>query len=224
MRSIANLFARSPFTPLRKHMEEVASCVHKLIPLFEAVYAHDLEKVRAVSLDIQSYEHEADRTKNDLRNHLPKSLFMPIDRGQLLEILSMQDTLADNAEDISVLCSLKELKLLPDWKEVFDAFLRKNIECFDEALNIIKELHDLLESSFGGVEAEKVRTMVEKVAFTEHEADMIQRKLLSLLFNSENELSVSTFFLWQKIFGKVGEIANISEALANRVRMTLELK
>jgi hypothetical protein len=205
-------------------MEEVAHCVHKLATLFEAVYNQDLPQVRAVCQEIQSYEHEADRTKNDIRNHLPKSLFMPINRGQLLEILSMQDTLADNAEDISVLCSLKELTFFPGWKEVFDAFLKKNLECFDEALNIIKELHDLLESSFGGVEAEKVITMVERVAFTEHEADMIQRKLLSLLFNSENELSVSTFFLWQNIFEKVGEIANISEALANRVRMTLELK
>lgn len=224
MRSIVNLFARSPFTPLRKHMEEVAACIHLLPSLFSAVYAHDLNEVHRIAKEIQGHEHEADRTKNDIRNHLPKSLFMPIDRGQLLEILSMQDTLADTAEDIAVLCGLKDLPLISEWRDEFDAFLKKNIECFDEAFNIIKELHDLLESSFGGVEAEKVRVMVEKVAFTEHQADVIQRKLLGLLFNSENALSISTFFLWQKIFSKVGSIANISEALANRVRMTLELK
>ncbi len=224
MRAIVNLFGRSPFVPLRQHMEKVASCVHGLRALFAAIYAADFVKALEVAEQIQTFEHEADRTKNDIRNHLPKSLFLPIDRGQLLEILSMQDRLADRAEDIAVLCTLKDLPTLPAWKEDFQTFLNKNLEAFDEVLKIIEELHDLLESSFGGLEAEKVRSMVEQVAFKEHEADLIQRKLLRDLFSSEAKLSMSDFYLWLKIFEAVSEISNISEALANRVRMTLELK
>lgn len=224
MRTILNLFGRSPFSGLRLHMEQVARCVHLLDELFKAIYAEEFSRVCEVADQIQSIEHEADRTKNDIRNHLPKSLFLPIDRGQLLEILSMQDSLADMAEDIAVLCSIKDLRALAIWKDDFRIFLDKNIESFNEALKIIEELHELLESSFGGIEAEKVCAMVDKVAFTEHEADILQRKLLRDLFSAEEQLSMSTFHLWIKIFERVGEISNISEALANRVRMTLELK
>ena len=40
----------------------------------------------------------------------------------------------------------------------------------------------------------------------------------------DQELSQTAFHLWQKIFEAVGAISNLSEGLANRVRMTLELK
>ncbi len=224
MRSIVNLFGRSPFSPLRKHMEQVASCVRMLPELFKTMEEGDQSKAIETADLIEAYEHEADRIKDDLRNHLPKSLFLPIDRSQLLDILAMQDSLADRAEDAAVLCTLEKLTLQDPWKDDFKLFLNKNLECFDEALKIIEELHDLLESSFGGLEAEKVRAMVEKVAFKEHEADTIQKKLLKSFFQTKKNLSMSGFYLWLKIFETVGEIANLSEALANRVRMTLELK
>src|SRR5690349_9792999 len=193
MRSIVNLFGRSPFSPLRKHIEKVASCVHMLQDLFKTINEGQYAKTNTIADQIHAYEHEADRIKNDIRNHLPKSLFLPIDRAQLLEILSMQDSLADRAEDVAVLCTLKDLVPSPGWKDEFKALLDKNIECFDEALKIMEELHDLLESSFGGLEAEKVRAMVERVAFIEHEADILQRKLLKTFFNSDEQLSMSNF-------------------------------
>ena len=66
--------------------------------------------------------------------------------------------------------------------------------------------------------------MVDDVAFKEHEADIIQRKLLKSLFKAEDEMTYSSFHLWQKIFEALGSISNLSEKLANRVRMMLELK
>lgn len=224
MRTIINLFGRSPFSPLRRHMEKVSLCVHMLKDLFNALYENNFKTASVIAETIQTYEHEADLTKNDIRNHLPKTLFLPIDRIQLLEILSMQDTLADRAEDVAVLCTIKELHPIIACKDEFYRLLDKNLESFDEASKIIEELHDLLESSFGGIEAEKVRTLVERVAATEHEADLIQREVLRKFFSIEKEISMSDFYLWLKIFEAVSSISNISEALANRIRMTLELK
>ncbi|MEI8124902.1 MAG: TIGR00153 family protein [Parachlamydiaceae bacterium] len=222
--TILNLFGRSPFAPLQKHMEKVSKCVHLLTDLFEAIEKQDYVSVEKISMTIAEIEHEADLTKNDIRNHLPKSLFLPIDRNNLLEILSKQDKIADKAEDIAVLVTLKPLELLPSFKNEFKECLKKNIETFDGARKIIKEMHELLESSFGGIEAEKVRAMVEEVAFKEHEVDVSQRRLLKKIFQAEKEMSYTTFHLWQKIFDAMAAISNLSETLAFRVRMTLELK
>jgi uncharacterized protein len=224
MYTIINLFGRSPFAPLQSHMDKVSLCVHMLKDLFQALESKNYSQVEKLGEKISELEHAADFTKNDIRNHLPRSLFLPIDRRQLLEILSLQDNIADSAEDIAVLVNLKEIELLESFKEDFYLFLNKNIETYDEAEKIIKEMHELLESSFGGKEAEKVKLMVDHVAYKEHEADLIQRSLIKKLFACESQMSYSTFHLWQKICEMVANISNLSEKLANRIRMTLELK
>lgn len=222
--TILNLFGRSPFAPLQSHMEKVCACVHLLVALFDAVEKKDYDAVEAIASKIADFEHQADLTRNDILNHLPKSLYLPIDRSQLVEILNTQDEIADKAEDISVLINLKPLEMHEHFKTEFKEFLLKSVSTFDSALLIIKEMHELLESSFGGIEAEKVRSMVEEVSFKEHEVDLIQRKLLKKLFQSEEYMSYTTFHVWQKICETTASISNLSEMLACRIRLTLELK
>ncbi len=224
MLTILSLFGRSPFSPLQSHMESVSRCVHCLPLLCEAIEMRDYARVEQIAEEISRLEHEADLIKNDIRNHLPKSLFLPIDRSNLLEILSLQDSIADKVEDAAVIATLKPLELLPIFEEDFKLFLHKNIATFDEAKLIIKELHELVESSFGGIEAEKVRSMVDEVAFQEHEVDLIQRQLLKSLFKAESQLTYITFDQWQRLFESIASISNLSENLAYRIRMTLELK
>lgn len=224
MLTILRLFGRSPFAPLQAHIESVTRCVHKLRDLFKAQEEHDNASLERIAEEIAELEHGADLIKNDIRNHLPKSIFLPIDRASLLEILSIQDSIADKAEDVGVTLTLKPLELLDDFKEDFKMFLKKNIETFDEVFFIIKELNDLVESSFGGIEAEKVKNMVDRVAYKEHETDLIQRKLLKSFLQCGNKMNFVDFYQWQKVFESVGAISNLSESLANRVRMTLEIK
>lgn len=224
MLHILNLFGRSPFAPLQGHMEKVADCVHALEPLFEALKEKNYTQVNTIADVISELEHQADLTKNDIRNHLPGSLFLSIDRGNFLDMLALQDSLADKAEDIAVLLTLRELVFFPAFQESFFKFLKKNIESFEDVQKIIQELHELLESSFGGVEAEKVKTMVEQVAFKEHEADVLQRDLLRCLFKVETEMSYGVYNQWERIFEVTGALSNLSEKLANCVRMTLDVK
>src|SRR5690606_29810233 len=102
--------------------------------------------------------------------------------------------------------------------------LEKNLEAFDGARAIMQEIDSLLETGFGGPEAEKVLAMVHKVALAEHEVDLLQRQLLRHLLANENDLTIGDFFLWQRLFLQVSDISDLSERLANRVRRTLELK
>ena len=222
--TILNLFGRSPFAALESHMEEVTACVYLLIDLFDALLNKDYTRLEETAKKIEEQEHKADITKNNIRNHLPKSLFLAIDRTQILEILELQDSIADKAEDIAVLATIKQIEVLEPFREDLRLFLAKTIETFNGARKIVKEFQELLESSFGGIEAKKVRAMVDEVAFKEHEVDLIQRNLLKSLFAAEEQMSYSTFYLWQKILHALGSISNLSENLAYRVRMTLELK
>lgn len=223
MLTILSLFGRSPFAPLQQHMEKVACCVERVSDIFQVLYDENYEEISRLATEISELEHAADLAKNEIRNNLPNSLFLPIDRGNLLEILSLQDSIADRCEDIAVLLTLRQLAPPTSLREQFQRFLDKNLETFHQVAGIIQEWQDLLESSFGGVEAEKVRHMIANVAYGEHEVDLLQRELLRILYNSD-DLDFREFDLWMRILLEVGGISNLSEKLANRVRMTLDLK
>ncbi len=224
MRTIAKLFGRSPFGPLQSHMDRVAECVAKVPELFAALAAHDCEAVPRLAEEISKLEHAADQVKNDIRGNLPKRMFLSVDRGSLLEMLATQDSIADRCENIGVLLTLRKLDILDSFKPLFGQFLNKNIEAFNSARQLVAELDELVESSFGGAEADKVKNMVEDVAFKEHEADVIQRELIRELYRNEDALTYSQFFLWSQVFQEVAALSNLSERLAYRLRMTLEIK
>ncbi|MBN2479662.1 MAG: TIGR00153 family protein [Parachlamydiales bacterium] len=222
MLTIAKLFGKSPFAPLQTHMEKVSECVHLLDDLFDALKDKHYEKISEIQKKISKKEHDADLTKNDIRNHLPKSLFMPIDRFSFLDILHLQDAFADKAEDIAIIVSLKEI----DYNELegLDEFIKKTLETFDLAFLVIKEFDNLIESSFGGIEARKVKEMTEHLAYMEHEIDIMSHKLLKNLYSITDKMPYSSFHLWNLILKEIGEISNIAENLGNRIRMILELK
>ena len=224
MLHILNLFARSPFAPLQTHMEKVHECVNLLDALFGALKDKDYKRLQEIATNISEVEHQADVMKSNIRNNLPSNLFLAINRNTFLDILHLQDSIADKVEDIAVLLTIKPLVLLDTFKEPFERFLAKNIQCFEKTHKIIQELHELLESSFGGVEAERVKELCDEVAFFEHEADCIQRELLAALYQNESSISYGAFGLWNKIFEATGAISNISEKLADCIRMTLEVK
>lgn len=224
MSTIAKLFGKSPFAPLKTHMEKVHMCVKELPLLLEAIEVKDQKKIDKLAKHISKLEHEADLTKNDIRNHLPKSIFLPIPKASLLEILSLQDCLADKAEDISIVFTLHTLKNYEKLKEKFQVFFHENVETVDLANTIIKEFDELLESSFGGIEAEKVKEMVEALSLKEHEIDVLQYDLLKTLYSMGNNLDHVSFYHWISVIKEVGTLSNLAEKLANRIRMVLEVK
>lgn len=224
MRTIASLFGRSPFVPLQSHMRKVSECIDGVGELFQVFVSEDHDSIGEIARRISKTEHEADLVKHDIRNNMPRGLFLPVDRSNLLEILSTQDEIADTAENIGVLCNLKKLPVPDTLKDLFLDFCSKTTECFHLSRRVIEELDELLESGFGGAEAEKVRELVHDVALKEHEVDLCQRELLRVVFDSEDVLSYTEFHLWLRILSEIATISDLSENLADKVRTTLEIK
>lgn len=222
MRTIAKVFGRSPFIPLQMHMGKVAECVNVISELLDAYKRNDSKTVESLAKKVSCLEHEADVIKHDIRNSLPRGLFMPVDRANILRILNTQDSIANHAENIGVILTFKQAKCFEEFEANFDEFVIKSLEAFNLAQNIIDQLDELLETGFGGVEAQTVRELADLVAFKEHEADVIQGKLLRNLLAHEDVISYGDFFMWTRIIRQVASVADQSEKLAMAVLMTLQ--
>lgn len=224
MRTIASLFGRSPFGPIQAHMSKVASCVELTQQVIDAYLNGRFEEVSALRPRISDAEYKADLVRDDIRNHVPKSLFMPIDRRDLLQLLITQDRIAGCCERTGHLLALTSFTVPTAIKEDLVQYVAVNLEAFRLAHEIVEQIDELIEFAFSGSEAEKVKDLVEQVARKEYEASKLGWKFLGLLYQEEASLNKAQFNLLQRLIEELGMVSKLSELVANEVRMTLERK
>jgi predicted phosphate transport protein (TIGR00153 family) len=221
MKALLALFGKSPFKPLQAHMEKVRACVEHLNRMFSAMLSGDEATRKKLVDDICRLESEADAIKNDIRAHLPRSMFLPVDRRDLLEILTLQDFMADTCQDIALTLTLRETSFHPELKEPFTDLLKEVTRTCFHAADITQELDELLETGFGGKEAENVLAMIEQLNTDETIADGAGLALARKLFSLEKELTPVDVMLWYQVFRQLGELANLAEGIGNRLRLLL---
>lgn len=212
-----HLFGRSPVRPLEAHMSKVAACVAALRPFFDAVFAGDWAAAQAAQATIVRFENEADTLKRDLRLHLPKGLFLPVSRSDLLSLLSKQDRLANCAKDIAGVVLGRRMTFPPDIVTPFREFLSHCLDANQLADQAIHELDELFETGFSEPELKIVEDMIAHLSQIEHETDSQQIALRRILFGLEETLPpVQVIFLY-RIFESTGELADRAQEIGNHL-------
>jgi predicted phosphate transport protein (TIGR00153 family) len=221
MSIISKLFGKSPFEPLYQHMMKVKECVDLVRPLMDAFLNGEEKKLKEMAAKIFKAEHDADMVKKDIRNNLPKSIFLPVARGDLLSFLKEQDSIADSAEDLAVLLTMRKTAVPEELKPELKDFVEKVLETYEVAMTVSSEIKVLAETSFGGVEAHKVMDLIEKLKLKEWEADKAQMEAAKKMFSIEKKLDPVSVMMWMHIFNELGTLANHAENAGDRMRMML---
>ncbi len=222
MGTFVDMFRHSPLQPLHEHMKKVMECVHLVRPMFEALRNANHDELERLTKEVFRTEHEADIIKNEIRQSIPKTFYLPIFRGDLLGHLTLQDDMADEAEDVAVLLTIKRKLVLPSalTEQAMD-YVDKILRVCELAVAVSDQLRAVIESGFPPEAVTKALGHVGEVEKAEWESDRCQYKLSQALFALESELSPVDIMLWFKIFGELGQLANDAEGLADRVRRML---
>lgn len=221
MRTIFELFAKSPFEPLTRHAEQVHEVTGQVPALVEAFLTEDWEQVREIHERISRLEHKADEIKHEIRDHLPKSVFLPVDRGDLLRFLKEQDAIADAAEDLAVILSMRETTGPEALKPKLREFMRLILEALDTWFEVASALPGLQEASFTGPEVKRVQDAIKELSTQEWEADKVQASLARAIVKHEEELGAVSMLFWMRVSGKLGDMANHAENTADLLRLML---
>lgn len=217
----ASLFGRSPFKPMQEHMRIVKKCAGQVTKMFEALCEGDQKKVEAVKERIFKLENEADDIKNQLRAHLPKSLFMPVDRRDLLEVLDLQDNIADTAQDIAGLLVQRKMEVEKGMDKPLLKLVRRCVDACDQACLIIERLDELVETGFRGPESDAVIEMVEQLNKIESDTDQMGLELARSLFVHEDKMNPVSVVFWYNLIRMIGDLADYAEKVGNRLRLLL---
>jgi predicted phosphate transport protein (TIGR00153 family) len=218
---LANIFGSSPVNPLEKHVGIAYRCARQLKPFFTAVINDDWDAALVARDKIESLEHEADNLKKKIRLQLPKSLFMPVPREDLLELLLVQDKIANRTKDVSGLVVGRRMQIPSEIAKLFLQFVGRNIDAAKQARKSVRELDELFTAGFRGAEVELVVGLIEELDQIETDTDERQAALRGVLFKIEKTLDpIDAMFMYQ-VIELTGEIADMAERVGRRLELLL---
>lgn len=221
MNNIFGLFAQSPLKPLQKHSNKVNEACELLIPFFEACNADDWEKAEQLRNSISEIEKQADLLKREIRLKLPRGLFMPVERTDLLELVTQLDKLANYAKDIAGRVIGRRLKVPESMQQDFLIYVRRSLDSADQARKVIDEMDQLLETGFKGREVNFVNTMINELDKIEDDTDHMQIKLRRALLALEPSYNPIDIMFLYKIIEWVGVLADQAQRVGSRIELML---
>lgn len=218
---LANIFGASPVQPLEKHIDIAYRCAKQLHEFFAAVVADDWERAAAARDEIEVLEHAADDLKKEIRLHLPKSLFMPVPREDLLELLLVQDKIANRTKDVSGVVIGRKMRIPDEIAEKFLEFVDRNIDAAKQARKSVRELDELFTAGFRGAEVDLVSGLIEELDRIETDTDDKQAALRGSLFAIEKSLDPIDAVFMYRVIDLTGEIADMAERVGRRLELLL---
>jgi hypothetical protein len=217
----SSMFGQSPIKPIQEHMQTAHQCTEKLSEFVDAVLAEDLNKAATIQQEIAKLENQADHMKKQVRLNLPKSLFMPVPRTDLLELISMQDKVANISKDIAGIMTGRNMLIPEPLREIFKEYVDVAVATSAQALKAILEMDELLETGFRGREVALVESLIEELDSLEHANDKLQVKIRAKLFTLEKDLPpVDVMFLY-KVIDWVGELADRAQKTGSRLQLLI---
>jgi uncharacterized protein len=211
------LFARSPVAPMQAHMKVASQAAAEIKSYLDAVIDGDWVLAKTLGDHIFQLEHDADVMKRKIRLSLPRSLFMPVSRSDLLELLHAQDRIPNLAKDIVGLTSGRQMAIPAELAPALRDLVEWAVKPATVALEALNELDELITTGFSGKEVELVAAMISRLDEVEHEADIKQRVLTGQLFAMEKHLNPVDVVFFYRLIEWIGDLADKSQTVGNRM-------
>jgi len=209
--SILGIFAKSPFVSLQKHMDIGKQAAIALQNFLTSAGVSDWSKAKQYRQEIIDLEHAADDIKNQIRTHLPKSLFMSVSREDLLDLVYTMDGIPNTAKDISGIMIGRQMEIPNQIAEQFSAFVKAAIKAAKQASATIEKVDEVRRGGFSSSDADLLQDLVAELELLEHENDDLEAALRNDFFEIEKDFpAVDVMFLYD-IFNRIGSLADISQ-------------
>ena len=218
---ITGLFGKSPISPLQQHMKQVHLCLKEFGNFAKAAAKEDWEKAESIRESINKRENKADDLKKKLRMNLPSTFMMPFSRRDLLDVLLIQDSIANITKDLAGLMMTRHMVLPTEIRATFQDLITGCVKTSAAALDAINELDELLETAFSNRERRVVDDIIGKINNLEHETDGVQNEIRNKLFALESSTPPVDMMFYYRAVEWLGETADAAQKVGSRLEVML---
>jgi predicted phosphate transport protein (TIGR00153 family) len=214
--SFFSLFFESPLVKLKNHANKVKECAWMFKRAVECYVEQDCEEFDKLTEDVAMLESQADELKRNLRNHLPRGIFMPMDKFVLLDCLREQDHVLDDVEEALYWLSFKPMAGIPE--ELVGDFLH----LIDAVIPAIEKMPDMSEQAIvyfrSGTEENrnKLKSIVREIYQAEKEADHLEHELKKKAFTLLKD-PVEIYHI-VRLVEIIGDICDHAQNASDRMR------
>ncbi len=217
--SFLDLLAQSPVKPMLEHALIAGNCADELGVFVAALSENDWSSAVKSRERIVELEHQADDLKREIRGHLPKSLFLPVPRADLLDLVRLVDQLPNTAKDISGLMTGRKMRIPDGIRVSFTDFVTKAVGTARQASASVERLDDVFGAAFRGEVAKTLGVLVRELDTLEHETDEAEIIVRAELLAVENDLTpIEVVFLYE-VVKEIGELADRAQQVGHRLLM-----
>jgi predicted phosphate transport protein (TIGR00153 family) len=200
----------------------VADKAAQLLSTFiQATIDDKWDKADKIYKQIIDAEREADQLKRTIRQSLPKSLFLPVPRTDLLELVTIQDHVANRAKDIAGIITGRHMQFPEKMQKGIMEFINTCGATSSQALASIQRLDELLEVGFSGREVKLVESMLKELNRLEGKTDKQAIALRRKLFKLEAKLPPVDVMFYYEIIGLIGGVADAAENVGDRLQILI---
>ena len=198
-------------------MDTCTDCVEKLTPYLNAVIAKDWSTAARLYEEISELESKADELKKQIRLGLPRSLFLPVSRTNLLDLVHTQDKIANSAQDVAGRIFGRELEIPDQINTEFLIYLESSLNTVRLAQRTMNEVSDLINSGFNQQGVETIEEILDLLHSAEHDNDLKQVALRKALFAIEHELNPVNAIFQYNVIDLIADIADQAQTAGNRM-------
>ena len=214
-----DIIRKSPFGPIKAHMQVSTNSVDELLRFIEFVVASDWSGATQSRKLISDLENQADELKAETRSLLPKSIFFAVPREDILDLIKLADDIPNTVKDISGLMIGRNMEIPSNIHQSFQNFILEAKEITYAAAEAVDHIDELFQFSFGGKAAEKMQILLEKLDSLENSNDQTEITLRGELFKIEKDLPpVDVMFLYD-VINKIGELSDRAEQVGHRISL-----
>lgn len=103
---------------LVEHYDKIAECIALINDALGCyISGGACREMEEMAEAVGEVEHEADNIKRHIRNHLPRRLFMAVDKTLFLNYTNKQDNILDNAQEALNWLAMRRLVIPDDYKK-----------------------------------------------------------------------------------------------------------
>ncbi len=214
---IADVLPDSPYGMLMTHFDRVLEAVDKLKEMMELYLKGEFTHASELSIEVSKLEHEADEIKQHMRHALPRMLFMPVSRQDMLDLLTSNERIADTAQDVAQILDLRQTKVPESLHPVIKGYLGNVVDSVHALKDMMVHLGTLFESSFAKTEAREIIELGQHVHEHEYKADVTNKQAAKAVYALEGQESPMALFHMLRFLNQLDSVADNAENSALRM-------
>jgi predicted phosphate transport protein (TIGR00153 family) len=209
------LFYKSPFENLKKHADKVKDCARVFSRAVACHIDKQCEEFDHLTEEVAKLESEADAIKRNIRGHMPRGIWMPVDKFAFFMYLREQDHVLDAVEEALYWLSYRPEGVQEEVGDDLAYLVESIIPAIEKLSPMVETATDYFRSRLERTRL-KVKSIIRDVRQHEHEADLIERELKHKIF-TEIKDPLQVFHLI-RLVETIGSIADHAQNASDMMR------